>query len=134
MPSNVDALWAHAQKLPETCEESCRAKISRAYYALFHEAKLFHQALPSKGHLPADGGGVHKKLYFALCNPTVTDDALQAKSRLAGTHLGLARELRDSADYEMGSAVTKNDVMKCMGFVRRGLANLRSTTTKSSAA
>jgi len=133
MPSNVDALWAYAQKMPDVCEESCRAKISRAYYALFHEAKVFHDQLTSPGFLPAKPGGLHKKIIHQLCNPTVTDEGLQTKSRGAGTKLGLARELRDLADYELGQPVAKSDVTNCLGFVRRGLQDLR-TPVKSSAA
>ncbi|CAG9180994.1 hypothetical protein LMG32289_04777 [Cupriavidus pampae] len=133
MPSNVDAIWAHAQRMPDVCEESCRAKISRAYYALFHEAKAFHDQLPSEGLVPTRPVGVHKRIIHQLCNPTVADERLQAKSRRAGTKLGLARELRDLADYRLEDHVVRSDANDCLGYVRRGLSELRMPV-KSSAA
>ncbi|MEN4918280.1 hypothetical protein ABE485_06375 [Achromobacter spanius] len=123
MPSNSTQLWTYAQSLNTPCEESRRAKISRAYYALYHHAIDFHNSLPSSGHSLAVGGGVHRKLIQQLTNPTVADDAMKGRSRKIGTMLGLARDLRDEADYENTSTIEPKHVRECLRYVEQGLAS-----------
>lgn len=122
MASNYQQLWAYAQSLQAVCEESRRNKIGRSYYALYHHALEFHNALPEQGALVAGVGGAHRQLASRLTNPAVPDPALKARSRTIGTLLGLARDLRDRADYHHNVTVTQHDVEKCVGFVTRGLS------------
>lgn len=123
MPSNSAQLWIYAQSLNTPCEESRRAKISRAYYALYHHAIDFHNGLASSGNTLAAGGGVHRKLIQQLTNPTVTDEAIKSRSRKIGTMLGLARDLRDEADYENTCAIEPKHVRECLRYVEQGLAS-----------
>ncbi|WP_286899113.1 hypothetical protein [Achromobacter sp. UBA2119] len=123
MASNSAQLWTYAQTLETPCEESRRAKISRAYYALYHHARDFHDALPedARGQELAVGGGVHKKLIQKLTNPTLKDESAKKRSRSIGTFLGLARDLRDQADYDNQCSIGNVQVSQCLGFVKKGL-------------
>lgn len=125
MASNSTQLWTYAQSLQTPCEESKRAKISRAYYALYHHARDFHDSLPEdeRGQELAKSGGVHRRLIQRLTNPTVADQAAKGRSRKIGTYLGLARDLRDLADYDTQSSIGNSDVTECLGFVRKGLSS-----------
>lgn len=100
-----------------------RNKIGRSYYALYHHAINFHNALPEaeKGGLRAHTGGVHQQLIDRLCNPSVRDVSVQSRSRSIGTFLSLARALRDRADYHHDQTVTATDVVNCTRFVSKGL-------------
>lgn len=118
MPSNSQALWAYAVAIAPAGEEARRNKIGRGYYAL-----AFHAALPSSAlALTVKGaGGVHRQLATSLTNICTPDQALATRSRTIGTLLGLARDLRDLADYDLSADVAGSHVRKCMGFVERGL-------------
>jgi hypothetical protein len=123
MSSSSQQLWSYAQGLGVPCEESRRAKISRAYYALYHHARDFHSGLPKdeNGRLLSIGGGVHQKLIQQLTNPDAKDLAVCTRSRTIGNYLMLARELRDMADYDNAADVDRNKVNDCIRFVEKGL-------------
>jgi hypothetical protein len=114
-------IFEHAKSLSQDSEAEIRAKISRLYYALFSHACDFNSQLPSEGNLLKKDAGNHHQLAQKLTNPTVSDANLQAKSRDLGTKQKLAHELRVKADYELGSTVDKNDLVRCLGYVTRGM-------------
>jgi uncharacterized protein (UPF0332 family) len=130
MSTTVTDLWIHAQQLPQATEECSRAKISRAYYALYHHALQFHDDLDSEGLLPAKPGGQHRKLTHQLVNPTSKNSELCFKSRQIGTYLGLAREKRVNADYHPEKNLGKTEVAECLRYVRTGLAVTNIAQTK----
>ncbi len=123
MASNSEKLWQYAQNIATPCEESRRAKISRAYYSLFHHASAFHQSLDEQGLVLKHGrGGDHQQLIQQLTNPTCADPATKGRSRAKGSFLMLARDLRNTADYDNSAMVDARLVSKCLGFVEKGLA------------
>lgn len=114
-------IWEHALSLPSSTESEKRAKISRAYYALYSHALAFHNNLPSAGNELRGDVGLHKRLNQKLTNPTVADEAAKSLSRQLGTKQGLAHEIRVKADYKLDEHVSDSDVTKCLSYVRKGL-------------
>jgi len=86
-------------------EASFRAVVSRAYYAAYHHAKAFHDALPSAG-LVGKANGSHERLIAQLTNPTVPyADPSNTKSRRVGYILKDIYRLRIVSDYRITNDV-----------------------------
>lgn len=104
---------AFAENLGTGTEAHVRSAISRAYYGVFHSAKLYHDALPTPGNLTPRPGGIHEELVQRLTNPGVPNtDPRHMKSRQIGAMTRQLRELRVKADYridcDMGLAEVAN--------------------------
>lgn len=65
-------IFASAQKIRDSQNDEVgyRTAISRSYYAAYHAARIFHDALDSPGSLGASGG-VHVQLVARLLAPTM---------------------------------------------------------------
>ncbi|EMC2457160.1 hypothetical protein VB891_002286 [Vibrio cholerae] len=99
-----------------TAAEHCKAMdnelgyrtcVSRVYYAMYHEALSFvGKDLPS-----FEGVGVHKKLVEYLLNPPpeMKNKQLRSKHKRAARILGMWKNKRVCADYELDSAVQPGD-------------------------
>lgn len=93
-----------------SCEPSYRNAISCAYYAVYHKAKEFHDALISPGALGCEGG-VHAQLASRLMNPTISDSELSKKSKIAGYICKDMHGRRVDADYELSRDITHDHVL-----------------------
>lgn len=84
-----------------------RAAVSRAYYGAYHAANSFQDALPSKGIVVREGGGVHEQLIQCLENPTLprSDDRF-LRSKSLGILLRRVRKCRNDADYEIETTLS----------------------------
>src|SRR5262245_50169722 len=108
MSSNPKDMFACAQAIADAAqsEANFRSAISRAYYAGYHAAKLFHDALP----VPGSGNGangVHEILVQQLYHPGVKKTTPEyAKSIGLGKFLHQAKILRVQSDYHVGDVVT----------------------------
>jgi len=87
-------------------EARVRNVIGRAYYAAYHRANLFHNALPDQGAAPLDKVGLHRALSFSLENPTVSDAALRKKSKQIGYMCRDLHSKRVDADYDIDRDIT----------------------------
>lgn len=82
-------------------EVEYRNVIGRAYYSAYHGAKTFYDGLPTKGLVPSQPCGSHKKLWYGLSNPTVTDVGLIRKNKIIGGLCKQLHYLRCQADYHL---------------------------------
>lgn len=122
MSTTPTDILENAEQLPETSESEIRTKISRLYYALFSHACEFEKKLPSQGSLLKRDSGAHAKLSQRLTNPSVKSDQIEGISRQLGTQQMMAHDLRVKADYRLDEKVDKSDLLKCKGYVKRGMA------------
>lgn len=84
----------------EDSEAARRSAISKAFYAAFHGARVFHAHLPFPGQSKANVGE-HENLIHQLRHPDKRlDPALTQRSMLVGDLLLRLRPLRVTADYE----------------------------------
>src|SRR3546814_2120715 len=99
MPISCQDILELAEAYVSNCEYECKRRnvIGRAYYAVYHRADLFHRSLPQPG-LAAPDGGKHKQLWYALTNPTVTDNKIKMTSRKIGYHCKDLHAKRVDAD------------------------------------
>lgn len=99
--------WAKAQQLNN--EASCRACVSRAYYAAFHDCGIFQCALPSPGAGSAKGG-MHENICHQLQNPAPeASEEQRKKSKLRGAMLRALKHVRVTADYGLDQEVSAVD-------------------------
>lgn len=105
--SPTDLLTLAKQLNGGATESEQRAATSRAYYAAFHHAWAWHEALPAAGHAP-NGMGEHVTLIRRLNNPDGRiSKADQTASRKLSRHLDALRIRRRSADYFLADPHTK---------------------------
>ena len=109
-------LLTWADSLPSGSEVCCRAAVSRAYYAAYHDCVSFHDALPVPGIAPPHGG-VHELLCGRLQNPAPeTKDPLRTRSRTRAQFLRALKHMRTVADYylqdNVDHAVVANAISK----------------------
>ena len=111
MPLSVSEPLAVADSLAAfTGEPYDRSAISRAYYAAFHHAKQWHDALPQPGHDIGPRGGEHQTLINQLKNPDATLGPISARdSRIFGAKLQVMRERRVKCDYFLTAVVPRVD-------------------------
>jgi uncharacterized protein (UPF0332 family) len=102
-------LLEHAKSLASGDELSIRVTINRAYYAVHHAARLFHDGLAAPGRLPERGVGVHESLYHQLLNPTISDEETKFLSRKVGIKAKDLKAKRELADYFIDLSVTEAD-------------------------
>ena len=92
-----------------SAEVAHRNVVGRAYYAAFHAATAFHEALPSAGAAPQVASGVHSDLFYRLEHPTVdATDELYRRSRLIGLKLRGFHTIRIKADYRLALEVGRD--------------------------
>jgi len=95
-----------------TSEIEFRTVVNRSYYAAFHHARIFHDALPSVGNAPTHPVGVHEKLIQQLLNPSFSkssNENVYNLSKSIGYILKNIKKLRTSADYHLDLQVTKTN-------------------------
>jgi len=113
MPVDSKALIASAKLANETatCEADWRGVCARAYYAIYKDAEVFHNALPMPGALlGASKGGMHINLIQQLQNPTIDKtDPLYKKSKVIGYLMNSLHAMRVKADYHRDATVTNRD-------------------------
>lgn len=91
--------WAKNQ--PQDAEASCRAVMSRAYYAAYHHCHAFHLSLPAPG-ISSETGGVHEKLIHQLQYPAPeTKGELRVQSKRKAQLLRALKHIRVMADYDL---------------------------------
>jgi len=106
MPTSPSELLEHASRLAANAsgdEAAIRAAISRAYYASYHDCKLWYDQLPCGGRAPEGGAsGMHLEFANLLQNPDPSLSAsLREASKLRGIALRRLHGDRVSADYRM---------------------------------
>lgn len=89
-------------------EAAYRNSVSRSYYAIYHKASNFHDALPSKGE-EGKRGGVHARFISRLNNPTVICEITIKKSKMAGYVCQDMRTRRVDADYKLDKNIKKGE-------------------------
>jgi hypothetical protein len=91
-------------------ETARRTAISKAYYAAYHGAKLYHDRLPLPGRSKANVGE-HENLIHQLQNPDpkLTEEQRNCSMTVGGPVLRL-RPLRTTADYYLKEAVSARDM------------------------
>lgn len=100
MSCEPPSLLAASQKIQAVADNDAlyRAAVSRAYYATYHQCRLYYNALP---HLSSAGGkGVHEELINRLLEPSakLTSNG-RARSRTLGKYLREVCDARVHADY-----------------------------------
>lgn len=112
MPIIYGDVLAVAKALSKTdsaTEADYRSAISRAYYAMYHRALHWEDALPAKGHNIGPAGGVHQQLVNRLANPDTkkcSSDQANASIKVK-MRLDVLRQRRKTADYELDKSVSK---------------------------
>ncbi len=114
-PREILAYARNLQPQAATNEVCARSAVSRAYYAAYHAARLFHETLPEPGTLPPakagkdDGMGKHAELIMRLQNPSpkVRRDSRQIASIsvAVGSLLNVIKANRVTADYIIDKTV-----------------------------
>jgi len=100
---------------PAAAEVLIRNVVSRAYYAAYHSAKTFHDALPQLGKLPAKPTGIHDELAHRLCWPNIPEsDSRFQRSREIGRELRWLHSERIKADYRLDMTVTRDSALEVM--------------------
>ena len=96
----------------EGVETARRKAISTAYYAAFHAAKQYHDALPLPGRSKQNVGD-HENLIHALRTPDAAlgDEICKLSIRLGELLLRL-RPSRIRADYELQAEITVREKMR----------------------
>lgn len=115
-------LLALARKLRQgSTEAEWRAAASRAYYAIYHHARAFHDSLPEQGQpAPRGAGGDHVDISHRLKNPASKVNAkLTTHSRRIGYMLDNCRPTRHKADYEIRNAFTVDQVDELVAMAER---------------
>ena len=88
-------------------EGEWRSAISRAYYAAFHGATGWHDALPEPGN-PDKARGEHEALIQRLVHPGKSCSSTQIRtSRWLAGQLSTLRAMRVEADYQLDRSVTQ---------------------------
>ena len=106
-------------------EISWRGAISRGYYAAFHHADVWHQALPSHGEPPDYAGGKHHELACRLTKPTLPSaDQRRTLSVTAGYILRDGHRLRVKADYHLNEGITASETDQLLISARKLVARL----------
>ena len=111
-----------AEKLRQgSTEAEWRAAASRAYYAIYHHARAFHDSLPESGQpAPKGAGGDHVDLSHRLKNPAQSVNAkLTTQSRRIGIMLDNCRPTRHQADYEIRNAFSADQADELLAMAER---------------
>lgn len=94
-------------------EAEWRNAVGRAYYAVYHGAKIFYETLPSPGRLPPTPSGVHETLAFQLSWPTISlNHPKYSISRELGRNLRWLSSKRVTADYYLNTSFTLADALE----------------------
>ncbi len=111
MSITPESLMKWVESLDLDCEEACRASVSRAYYAAYHDCLDFHNALPAPG-ASRTGCGVHENLIYQLQNPSPEskkDPELSKRSKTRAYLLRVIKPFRVQADYSLAINFDKCD-------------------------
>ena len=110
MSITPESLMKWVESLDLDCEEACRASVSRAYYAAYHDCLDFHGKLPAPG-ASRTGCGIHENLIHQLQHPAreVKDQALIEKSKTRAYFLRIIKPFRVQADYQLAIKFDKCD-------------------------
>jgi hypothetical protein len=96
-----------AQQLAqENSEAALRSSVSRAYYAVYHHFKNWHDQLPCPGSSAGHPGGVHQELINRLRNPAPElKQEQKVESKTKAAQLEALRNQRHIADYKLSDTV-----------------------------
>lgn len=123
MSSEPDALLGCAEQIAGLgdSDATCRAVVSRGYYAAYHAAKRFHENLATPGYVMG-ATGRHQQLLNQLAYPGISDKNKKYKISVA-----LAKTLRPvyaarvDADYfleiTMEKGRTSQILQACRGVI-----------------
>ncbi|TMG75113.1 MAG: HEPN domain-containing protein [Betaproteobacteria bacterium] len=101
-------LLAHAKELLKSAGKDLeyRLVIERAYYAAFHAAQEFEEALPRRSQVSTDKTGSHDGLFQRLeCPDAKLDYGLRIISQDIGAQMRLLKPLRELASYELHETI-----------------------------
>ncbi len=113
-------LLAYSETLTASDELTRRNAVGRSYYAAYHTAEIWHEALVTHGVAPA-GLGMHSSLIAALKNPSVSG-AKRIRSMSLGYTLEIMKALRKTSDYKLNCNVPDTDVNQSIANARIILA------------
>lgn len=114
-------LLVYGETLAKEASEICwRASVGRSYYASYHCADAWHDALPSHG-MAAAGRGVHRTLIDCLINPTVLGASMR-RSKSIGYMLEVMKAARQKSDYELDEHVDQGEAQTVAANSRMLLA------------
>ncbi|MFK0377855.1 hypothetical protein [Pandoraea sp. NPDC090278] len=111
-------------------EATLRAVASRAYYAGYHAAKGFHEALATPGSV-MQARGRHEQLLAQLANPGISKNNRKHTISVAlSKSLRPTYSLRVTADYHLHRPITQLQVSDSLAACRHvvEVANLHSKT------
>jgi hypothetical protein len=97
-----------------------RNAVGRSYYAAYHRADTWHEALPSHG-VAKPGQGAHATLIDCLQHPTVTGPT-SMRSRAVGYVLAHMKAFRTKADYELHLDVDQAEARTAVEYASKVFA------------
>jgi hypothetical protein len=102
-----------------------RSAASRAYYAAYHAARIWHDTrLPAPGMCAPDVRGVHEEFIERLRHPAPeTKGDLRVKSATIGRVLLGLRRMRVRADYELNESFTRDEALTAVSQADQVLAD-----------
>ena len=106
-------------------EPEFRASVSRAYYAAYHRADAWHDALPSPGSATNGANqGVHALLIDRLRNPTVNGKPATSSRSIAYMlqHMKASRTVADyKLDQHLDQAVAATVVASAANLIAKAV-------------
>ncbi|WP_067097997.1 HEPN domain-containing protein [Marinomonas atlantica] len=118
-------------------DQEKRTSIHKSYYSAFHACRSLSLKLPTPSNYE---GGEHAKIIAALQTVEIASVKKNRKNWLnikkAGLKLKAMRDLRHSADYELGYDITEREVetqLKECQKLHQLLSDIQATLTSKSA-
>jgi uncharacterized protein (UPF0332 family) len=107
LPDDLLGCAERIAQTPPADDALHRAVTSRAYYAAFHAARLFHNSLAIPGHVGA-ANGVHEQLIAQLSNPGLSpSNQRHTLSKTLGRLMRGIVAMRVDADYQIDRPCSK---------------------------
>lgn len=135
MSSEPDALLGCAEQIAGLgdSDATCRAVVSRGYYAAYHAAKRFHESLATPGSV-REATGRHQQLLNQLAYPGISDKNSKYKVSVA-----LAKTLRPvyaarvDADYHLDLTMERERTSQILAACRGVIETTARWTEKKAA-
>lgn len=112
----VDFLTLADELAARSDEASWRSAISRAYYAVLHDA---YGALPAAQQATISHGATHRETWRLYAGSSV------AGCRQIGNAGLRLRDGRVDADYRLGAQVTQAHTLRLVAYARQSVVRLR---------
>ena len=122
-----EELFANAEELLKNAKSELdyRNSVEKAYYAAYHAALRFEEALPVRSSVVAKGGS-HEQLIQSLERPSAKlDYGLRVISQELGAQLRMLKPLREHASYEIGLTLRVDHAEAAIRGARDVLAEAR---------